>query len=245
MKNLATLDYWSNTFQNQSIKLNDNDVIKLWILKYLKFDKNESCIEIGCYPGKYLTIAGDYGVQINGVDFIEDVIKLPAIFSEKGYNTGAFICEDFTKSTINRKFNYVMSFGFIEHFDKWETILEKHCELVSKDGYLIIEAPNFKGFFQKTPRFIFDYPDLKRHNLNSMDLNKWVDILEANGFEIITAEYFGNYRLWFDRSYNNKIILFFRKLVLFFLKCLKKIIYPKNINHKSFSSYMGVIAKKI
>lgn len=244
MKNLATLNYWTNIFLNKSIKLNEDDVIRLWVLKYLKFDKNKTCIEVGCYPGKYLTIPGNFGVEVNGIDFIEDVVKLPAVFTENGYNTGLFICEDFTKNTLTRKFNYVMSFGFIEHFDKWENIIEKHCELVSNDGYLIIEAPNFKGFFQMVPRFIFDYSDLKRHNLDSMNLNKWVSILEANGFEIVTAEYFGNYGLWFDRSITNKSVLYFRKALVFFLKYLKNIIHSKEENHKSFSSYMGVIARK-
>lgn len=244
MKNLATLDYWNKTFKNHSPVLTDNDKIKLWMLEYLKFDETQSCIEIGCYPGKYLTIPGYFGVQLNGIDFIEDVFKLPIVFLENGYNVGVFLCEDFTKNTIDRKFDYVMSFGFIEHFDKWDIIINQHLKLVADNGYVILEAPNFKGLFQRIPRFVFDYSDLKRHNLNSMNMKKWLAILEENGFEIITAEYFGEYELWFDKNSNNKIVLFFRKVIVNLLNYLKKNLYPKIKNHESFSCYMGIIARK-
>ena len=244
MKNLATLDYWTDTFQDQNIKLNDNDIIKHWILKYLSFKDSESCIEIGCYPGKYLTIPGDFGVEVNGIDFIKKVSKLSDVFLKKGYNVGEFICEDFTENSIDKKFDYVMSFGFIEHFDDWELIVQNHCDLVDNDGFIIIEVPNFNGFFQKIPRFIFDYDDLKRHNLKSMNLYKWIDILETNGFDIITAEYFGGYNLWFDKEITNKKILFFKKGMIFLLKKLIRIIYSSIPNHKSFSNYLGVIAKR-
>lgn len=244
MKNLATLDYWSSTFQNHGIKLKENDEIKLWLSKYLKFSNFETCIEIGCFPGKYLTIPGEYGVEINGIDFIKDVANLSEVFSKQGYNVGSFICEDFTKNSINKKFDYVMSFGFIEHFDKWETIMDKHFHLVADNGYLILEAPNFKGLFQRIPRMIFDYSDYKRHNLESMNLKKWIAILEKNGFEVTTAEYFGKYELWFDNDNKNKRFLFFRKIVVALLKRTRKIFYPKISDHKSFSCYMGVIARK-
>lgn len=244
MKNLATLDYWNKSFKNHNILLRDNDPIKLWMLLNLTFDKSKSCIEIGCFPGKYLTVPGGFGTELNGIDFIEEVRTLTSVFSENGYRVGKFICEDFTKNTINNTFDYVMSFGFMEHFDQWEIILDKHIELVSNNGYLILEVPNFKGFFQFLPRFIFDNSDFKRHNLESMNLNKWISILEQNNFEIVTAEYFGGYQLWFDKKIRNKKIQLFRD---FFVKCLNKllkIIYPKKKNHPAFSSYVGIIAKK-
>jgi 2-polyprenyl-3-methyl-5-hydroxy-6-metoxy-1,4-benzoquinol methylase len=244
MKNLTTLDYWTNAFKDQKIELTNDDVIKQWVLKYLRFSDRESCIEIGCYPGRYLTILGDYGVELNGIDFIKNVTKLPVIFAKYGYNVGEFVCEDFINNSLCRKFDYVMSFGFIEHFDQWEIIIEKHCNLVNDHGYLIIEAPNFSGYFQKIPRFIFDYDDLKRHNLKSMDLEKWTRILERNGFEIITAEYFGEYNLWFDKKITNKYILFFKKIIIFLLNKTKNKVYPNTKDHKSFSSYFGVIAKR-
>lgn len=245
MKNLATLDYWIDAQGKLDVSLKENNIIENWINNYLINTEIKTSIEIGCYPGKFLTILGKKGIEVNGIDFIPDVVKLERIFKEIGYNVGEFINADFTKFKTTKTYDCVMSFGFIEHFINWEEIMIMHLDLVSENGYIIIEVPNFRGIFQKLPRFIFDFKNYRRHNIDSMNIEKWNVILKNNGFEIISSTYFGGYTLWFENQTRNQTLIKIRNVFISILKKIKKKIHPNSQEHESFSCVMGIIAKKI
>lgn len=243
MKKLTSQKYWNNATINAKIQLSNNDPIKLWINhNFYDFDKIKNCIEIGCFPGRFLTIFGDQKITVNGIDYVDNLYLVEENLKSLGYKTGKFINADITEYTSNEKYNCVMSFGLIEHFINWEEILEKHIELVENNGYLIIEVPNFKGIFQRIPRQLFDKENFARHNIDSMNLEKWKKILEKNNFKIINASYFGGYDVWFEnndlsnfkKNIRNKLISFFKKL--------KKVLKKEDSKH--FSSYIGIIAQK-
>ncbi|MGV8995180.1 MAG: class I SAM-dependent methyltransferase [Flavobacterium sp.] len=244
MTNLTTLDYWTEAQGGLNIELSQNNIIEKWINDNLKDENIKTSIEVGCYPGKFLTILGKRGVEVNGIDFIPAVLSLPEIFRNNGYKVGEFVNADFTKYKSDKTYDCVMSFGFIEHFINWEEIINLHLDLVADNGYIIIEVPNFRGFFQQVPRFLFDYKNYKRHNIKSMDLKKWNEIMKARGFEIISSEHFGGYDLWFEEPIKSTLMLKSKKYTLKFLKKLKNLLYPKLENHESFSCVLGIIAKK-
>jgi 2-polyprenyl-3-methyl-5-hydroxy-6-metoxy-1,4-benzoquinol methylase len=244
MKNLTTLEYWTKAQGELDIRLNEDNIIENWINENLKDENIKTSIEVGCYPGKFLTILGKRGVELNGVDYITAVGELKDVFIKHGYNVGEFINADFTKFKSDKKYDCVMSFGFIEHFLNWEDILQMHLNLVSENGYVVIEVPNFRGLFQKIPRFLFDYKNYKRHNIKSMDLKKWNRIIQDNGFEIVSSNYFGGYQLWFEGTTKYKILIKLRILFIKFLRKIKSKFYPNLAEHSSFSCVMGVIAKK-
>lgn len=241
---LTEQSYWVDVQGNINLDLADDNIIKLWIEKNLDLSNINSCIEIGCFPGRYLTIFGNNRIELNGLDFIQEVKFLKQKFQENGFVAGSFINADFTTYVPEKKYDCVASFGFVEHFVNWEVIFKNHFNYVSNNGYLIIEAPNFKGFFQRLPRFLFDYKNYKRHNVKAMDLEKWKKILVENKFEIINAEYFGGYQLWNENDSKNRYFLkikFFTEKLLF---KLKDTLCPNSIDNKSFSCYLGIIAKK-
>lgn len=243
MEKLTDLDYWINVHGVPDLIL-DNEIIEKWINSNLDGVDITSAIEVGCYPGKYLTILGKKGVEVNGIDYIPDVVVLDQLFRKNGYRVGEFINADFTKFNFEKKFDCVMSFGFIEHFYNWEEMMLKHLDLVSKKGYVIIEVPNFKGFFQRLPRMIYDWRNYKRHNIDSMQLEKWIMILDRQGFELVSADYFGGYNLWFEENSKNKYILKSRFYLVRLLNKIRIKLFPENRDHKSFSSFIGVIAKR-
>lgn len=241
---LTEQNYWVNAQGNVNLNLPDNNPIKFWIENNFNFSEINNCIEIGCFPGRYLTIFGNQGIEVNGLDFIPEVELLKSVFENSNYLAGGFINADFTNYTPIEKYDCVVSFGFIEHFINWDIILEKHLEYVNDNGYIILEVPNFRGFFQRLPRYLFDFQNYKRHNVKSMDLEKWKNILIENNFEIINAEYFGGYELWNENNKNNRFFLKTKLITEKILLKIKTLLYPNVSNHKSFSSYMGIIAKK-
>lgn len=243
MNKLTDIDYWENIQGNPCVDLDKNNIIKEWIESHIDLKKIKRCVEIGCYPGRYLSIFGDHGVEVNGVDYLPNVSRIEELCISKGYKTGKFYCLDFHAQKLNEKFDCVYSLGFIEHFDDWENVFKKHLDLVTEEGLIIVEAPNFKGWMQRIPRLLFDCKTLKKHNLSSMDLTKWEKIIKENGFETITADYFGGYNLWYDKK-SSKAESYLRKLSHKIFRLLKIIIYRKTKNDPSFSSYVGIIAKK-
>ena len=157
---------------------------------------------------------------------------------------GDFYYEDFLKFNSDRKFDCVFSVGFIEHFENWEEVFIMHLDLVNPDGSIIIEVPNFRGWFQFIPRFLFDRENLNRHNLKTMDLKKWKIILESKGFEITFSNYIGGYQLWFEGKINNRILKKIKKKSIDFLSSFQRVLFKKRHEHYSFSAAMGIIAKK-
>jgi SAM-dependent methyltransferase len=244
MKNLATLDYWTKAHGEINIELNPNDLIKNWISNNIDFTNIKSVFEIGCYPGRYLTIFGDQGVEVNGVDYIKDVIKLHDIFALKKYKVGQFYNSDFFNFEPKVKYDCVMSLGFIEHFDNWEKTMINHFDFINDKGYLIIEVPNFRGIFQRIPRMLFDYKNYKRHNLNSMCLKEWNRILIHNDFEIIYSGYFGGYNLWFEIEQKKRINRLLKKYIIKTLVLLRSIVFKNKVESPYFSCAIGIIAKK-
>ena len=226
MTNLTTLEYWTEAQGKIDIELGQNNIIETWINRNLNDLSIKTSIEIGCYPGKFLTILGKQGIEVNGIDYIPAVKQLPDVFKKAGYNVGEFFEADFLKYKSKKKYNCVMSFGFIEH------------------GYVIVEVPNFKGFFQQIPRYLFDYKNYKRHNIKSMNLERWNEIIKERGFEIISSEYFGGYELWFEEPITNKMTLKLKQFTIHVLRRVKQIFYPTKKNDKSFSCVMGIIARR-
>ena len=245
MTKLTTLDYWTEVQGELNLELGQNNIIEKWINDNLNDDTIKTSIEIGCYPGKFLTILGKRGIEVNGIDFIPAVLSLGTVFKNEGYNVGEFINADFTKYKSQKSYDCVMSFGFIEHFSNWEEIINLHLDLVSDNGYVIIEVPNFRGVFQQVPRFLFDYKNYKRHDISSMNLEKWNKIMTDRGFEIISSEYFGGYDLWFEQPIKSRTILKLKKYTLKIARKLRTKIYPNLQDHPSFSCVLGIIAKKI
>lgn len=243
MTKLTEITYWENIQGPPKIELEENNIIKKWIEKHVAIKKLKNCLEIGCYPGRYLSIFGKHGVQLNGIDYLPTTPGLAELYKSKGYKVGSFHCLDFHKETIAESFDCVYSLGFIEHFTDWEKIFEKHLNLTKENGIVIIETPNFHGWLQRIPRIIFDHENYKRHNIESMNLDRWVEILTNNNFEIITAEYIGGYMLWFEKDCG-RIERLVRRYTTLALQGLKSIIYPKTENHYSYSGAIGVIARK-
>lgn len=240
---ISTKEFWTEAFADAPKTIQENDPIKLWIDEVLDYSNIKNCIEIGCYPGKYLTIFGDRGIEINGLDYIDDVVNLNQYFRDK-YNVGQFINADVFEYVPEQQYDCVMSFGLIEHFLNWEELVLKHTTYVSNGGYLILEVPNFSGWMQRLPRFIFDKENYKIHNLAAMNLNRWVRILEENNFTVIDKRYFGGFKFWYENNEISSFRKFLRSKSEIFFWNLRRILYPHTYNSKHFSSYMGIIVKK-
>lgn len=237
-------DYWDSTYARKEKKpypIAKEHPVREWLEKYSPVTVENSCIEVGCYPGRFLSIFGVLGYKLNGVDFTENLAFVPEWLKEEGYKVGDFWKKDFFKEEINQTFDLVYSMGFIEHFIDIENTINRHIKLVGDEGLLIIEAPNFYGWFQNLLHRLLDKENLKVHHIPAMDVKVWAEVLQKNDFEILYAGYFGKYGFWVEHQERN----FFQKTLLKVLTKTKGAfakILPKD--KRLYSPYCGIVARR-
>lgn len=150
---VAPKEYWDKGYENFVLKREQaRDVIYRFIREFAGKAKGrtESVLEIGSFPGTYVSEFGELGYVINGIDIQpRNATDLPKWLKDQNYEVGDFVVDDIFKFQCKRKFNVVCSFGFIEHFENFLDVIDIHAQLVEKGGKLIITTPNFRGAIQK------------------------------------------------------------------------------------------------
>lgn len=240
---LTTKEFW--TYENPGFKFerHSGHAIYNLIRKYIPPNKNGSCIEIGSFPGPFLTVFGDLGYTLNGIDFHpKNEHDLPEWLKSQGYQIGEFKTIDFFEYSTPNKFDVVSSFGFIEHFENYKEVILKHARMVRDNGYLVITTPNFRGRFQKWLHKTYDKTNLSLHNLESMQPEIWASVLIENGFKIKYKGYFGGFLFWRSvepmSGFKQKSLWVIERVI----QRLRKVLWFQS---GSFSGYCGIIAKKI
>lgn len=239
--NLITSQYWEDYYSNCNFQIAPlEDQTRKWIEKHVCRVEGDA-LEIGCMPGRYLAVLGELGYLLNGVDWTSRVnTDLPRWLAAKKYKIGDFFNEDFTFFKTNNKYDLVCSFGFIEHFVDWKSILIKHISFLKPEGLLMVSTPNFRGLIHRLLHITIDYENYKRHNIDSMATNIWRKIALNNGLDIIFSGHFGEFDFWVEPQERNRLQL---KLIREVAK-FKKIVTDNNISMSGLSPYCGIIAKK-
>jgi 2-polyprenyl-3-methyl-5-hydroxy-6-metoxy-1,4-benzoquinol methylase len=217
-----------------------NDQMRLFLENNIP-NNSGSCFEIGCYPGTYLSVLGDLGYQLNGIDLTPntDVLLIDWLKSH-GYNLGKIEIKDFYNLESNIKYDLVASFGFIEHFVDFEKVIIRHLDFIKKDGILVITTPNLNRPFYYFLHKLFNPKTLKIHNINSMNPDVWKKILIENGFEVIYSGFFGYFNFWIENEKRNFLTKIILKLFIYLLPFISKVL-PKN--NRYFSPYIGLVAR--
>jgi 2-polyprenyl-3-methyl-5-hydroxy-6-metoxy-1,4-benzoquinol methylase len=238
--------YWDESYQETEFSRPEtDDFLRLSLLKFIPSVQQGRAIEIGCYPGRYLSVLGDLGYELNGVDLTPKTKQLHAHLAEAGYKVGSITQTDFITFAPTEKYEVVTSFGFIEHFEKYQEVILKQVDLVAEGGYLVISTPNFKGFFQQIFHRLFDTPNFRRHNLKSMNPQEWAAMLKDLRFEIVFSGYGGGALFWMNKD-QSRTQHFLGRCFLFAYKWINRIFGLRNTswNHSSLACDCLLVAKK-
>jgi 2-polyprenyl-3-methyl-5-hydroxy-6-metoxy-1,4-benzoquinol methylase len=158
----------------------------------------DACLEIGCYPGDYLIYLGrTFGCTVSGVDLTPKVELLAEHIRKNGALVGTIEKLDFIAMQETTTYDVVFSWGFIEHFENFEEIIEKHARLVKPGGKLILGCPNFRNL-QYLLHLLCDPINLRRHNLRAMDLKKWRRTLRVAGLSVLECGFYRTAQFWVD-----------------------------------------------
>jgi len=241
---LTEKEYWLETSEQYTMGRHNahTEVVEL-IKKHIPKGNNKSCIEIGSFPGPFLATLGDLGYELNGIDYNPRNKSEVAewLYSEK-LNVNEFYSEDFFKFIFPKKYDVVCSFGFIEHFENFENVIQMHIDMCTENGVILITTPNFKGALQYWLHQLLDAENLKQHHVPAMDLEKWKKVLSQNNFEIIYANPFGGLKFWVEKSHKRNIV---QKITLWFVeRIIIRIAKLLKRNSTVYSPYLGIIAKR-
>jgi SAM-dependent methyltransferase len=145
------------------------------------------------------------------------------------------------------RFDIVFSMGFIEHFSDLDSVVEKHIELLKKQGILLLGVPNYRGISQIVLKRLAPQK-LSMHNLETMNIQNWESFEKKHGLETIFKAYIGGFNPGMYRRCENRT--FRNQLIRFFFKCVRVLItdrltFLKSFNSKYWSAYLLGIYRKI
>lgn len=152
--------------------------------------RGKNLLEIGCARSRWLPyFAKEFGFKISGIDYSEiGCQQAMQILSNEGIE-GEIICADFFSppETMLGKFDAVVSFGVVEHFEDTAACLRSFSKLLKPGGSMINSIPNMigiNGFLQKK----MNRPIYDKHSLISKE-----DFKNAHlkaGLKVIRNDYF-------------------------------------------------------
>ncbi|MCL2280455.1 class I SAM-dependent methyltransferase [Candidatus Saccharibacteria bacterium] len=236
----SSSDYWERHWQDVDklpSSLSDHPV-HLWIREKILTVEDGRCMEIGCYPGQFLTILGDMGYILNGVDYFEGSKDfLTKQLKQNDYKIGEIFEQDFQDFESQELYDLTCSFGFVEHFHNYKEMIEKQVAMTKDGGQIIVEVPNLASPLYKMLYKILEPETLNNHVFEAMNLDNLTETLANSGAENINGEYIGHFFFRFvsKRGRTAKLV---ERTINKFQSLLD--LLPQKISAR----YMGVVATK-
>ncbi len=220
----TTQSYWEEYYQRSSIT--KESIIKvcssydpIWDEFFSScMHKPRTILEIGAYPGRYLAyLASKFDLRPTAIDFNSDRKKIELAMQAMGVQDYDVIQDDFLSITLDQQFDLVYSIGFIEHFENFNEVMDKHVQLVKPGGALLIMVPN-KRFLRKWYDYLCDYDNLLVHNTKCMSKHVFQQFAKRNHLGIVNIGYCGGFSYNVHQSLNRWQSIIYRMTRLLFRK---------------------------
>lgn len=250
MNKLTTQEYWENYYKTENHP-NREQIIDICSTNDIFFDelvKNndanppKTVIEIGGYPGRYLAYLGHkYNLTPTSFDYNSDAEKIKQNMEAMGVQDYHIIQDDFFNYTPTEQYDIVISNGFVEHFEHFDEVLDKHLLYLKKGGTLMVNIPNMRNYI-KFYKLLVDKKNLDIHNLKSMRLSVFNNFAKRNNLEILKTQYYGGFPFSVHQELN-----FFQKIIFQLHRIPAKKIFNKyleNNPNKYFSTSIFALYKK-
>jgi len=114
-------------------------------------------LEVGCANSIWLPyVAGQLSAEAVGVDFSPEGCALARVNFEALGVPGRVVCDDYFSfaTTSKDRFDFIMSFGFVEHFAQPGDVLGSMAGLLNEGGIVVATVPNLSGVYGLVQRII-------------------------------------------------------------------------------------------
>jgi trans-aconitate methyltransferase len=199
MEQLTNKSYWENYYHKSQVSRQQIEQVcgrydLFWDQLVAACNQPpKSIIEIGAYPGRYIAYLADrYELEATALDYNSDRTKIEEAFQTMGVTRYDIIQADFLKYEPIRQYDLVISNGFIEHFENYDEVLDRHCKYLAPGGSMLVMIPN-KRYLREWYGRVVDYENLKMHNLSCMNLKTFRRFSERNNLDVLSLGYFGGF----------------------------------------------------
>lgn len=211
-------------------------------------------VEIGSAPGSFLVqFSQAYGCIPYGVEYSEVGVEVNRkVFEEAGFEPANVIHADFFSDDFLRAyrgtFQVVVSRGFIEHFDDVRPVVDRHLELLSPGGCLIMSVPNLRGFNKLLAR-VFDKGAIPRHNLEIMRERSFHDLFARDSLQPLYSGFYGTFSLYLftpdKNAFKRNILKATNKLQPFLNLVFRSLFRDRGAESQLFSPSLLYIGRKV
>jgi SAM-dependent methyltransferase len=142
-------------------------------------------LELGCAPGEALLHLHKVRPQhrLHGIDYSEVGMQSAQEFLSRQGVQATIHFGDFREVELPQKFDMVMSFGLIEHFDDPVPVIRDHARQCVPGGRVAITVPNFATPVNRFLMKHVDPPGYEGHNLAIMSCAALRSAFEAAGLK--------------------------------------------------------------
>ena len=202
-----------------------------------------SYFELGCAPGSIMAhFAHKYNCSVSGVDIVEKSIVTDYLDKEQVVDYEVHESDLYSIET-KKKYDFVASYGLVEHYLNLDKIIEVHKSLVADNGHLLITIPNIRFINYLVSRH-FSKEILELHNFDIMNLKILKSLILDDEFEEIYANFV--FTSLFQANENSQRLRQHPKLKHIYnaMNFLMKHTRTNNIPNRFTSPYIAVLAKK-
>lgn len=198
-KDKAGVNYWNKIWEDKNIpKLFDlsdrslNNYIDLNFHNFFKknIKKNKEIIELGCAGSIWPVYFNNYfSNKVSGLDYSKEGCLLSKKILEFYKIKGDIIFSDLFKPhpSLHKKYDYVISFGLVEHFENTADCLKNCSKYLKDNGTMITFIPNMLGI----PGFLQKLIDKAVYNVHIPLSKEKFEIAHQNaGLEIKSCDFF-------------------------------------------------------
>lgn len=119
------------------------------IPNHLRPTTGSSVVEVGSAPGlRTVKLAREYGLEPFCLEYTDEGARQNReVFEAAGCDPSNVLQRDLFGDIddLRERFNLVVSFGFIEHFDDPRAAIPRHIDLCKPGGHVVITIPNYAG----------------------------------------------------------------------------------------------------
>ena len=198
---LTTKEYWDQTHRDQIFTREQltNFPQFPWmpiLLEYLAPYQGQRLLELGCSPGQVSAmICSKIPMKAEGVDFSDTGWLYLKNLETVGITDAKLHHDDFRTFRPAELFDVVSSFGLVEHFDDPQEVLDHHDRLLRPGGMCIVELPRMRGLLW-LHKWLFDRPNLRKHNVGMMKVGVFQLFAERSGQEVLFLDLVGGPQVW-------------------------------------------------
>lgn len=162
--------------------------------------RGQRAVEVGSAPGEFLVKLRDrFGLDVYGIEYSAVGAELNrAAFRTAGIPSQNVIAGDFFAIARERRyrgfFDVVISRGFIEHFTDPSEAIDRHLDVLSDDGILIVSVPNLRGL-NFLGSWVLDRKVVGMHNLSIMARDSFEGLFVDRPLDVKLCRYYGTFNL--------------------------------------------------